>query len=70
VPCTLGETWTPIILLGRGATVGIVVVDGVAAVGSGVAFVDGIDGGSVGGIQASVVGPAQEKYLHNLVTKQ
>ena len=63
--CTLGVTLTPITLLGRGATVGIVVVDGVAVVGSGVAFVDGIDGGSVegGGIQACVVGPAHEKLF-------
>ena len=63
MPCTLGVTRTHITLLGRGATVGgIVVVDGVAFVGSGVSFVDGIDGGSVGvgGIQASVVGPACE----------
>ena len=63
---TPGVTRTPITLLGRGATVGIiVVVDGVAVVGSGVASVDGIDGGSVegGGIQASVVGPAYEKII-------
>ena len=59
---TLGETRTPITLLGRGATV---VVDGVAVVGSEVATVDGIDGGSVegGGIQASIVGSAHEKLL-------
>ena len=65
MPCTLGVTRTPITLLGRGPTVGIVVVDEVAVVGSGVATVDGIDGGSVegGGIQASVAGPAREKLF-------
>ena len=58
-------TQTPITLLGRGATVGIVIVDRVAVVDSGVADVDGIDGGSVegGGIQTSIVGPAHDNII-------
>ena len=61
---TLGVTRTPITLLGSRGRVGTgeVIVDGVAVEGSDVASVDGVDGSSVegGGVQASVVVPAQE----------
>ena len=46
---TLGVTRTPITLLGSGGGVSTVVIDRVVVVGSDVASVDGIDGGSVEG---------------------
>ena len=56
---TLGETRTPITLLGSGSRVGggKVLIDRVAVDDSDVASVDGIDGGSVEGCIVEPVGP-------------
>ena len=57
---TPGVTRTPITLLGGGAGVSTVAIDRVAVVGSDVASVDGIDGGSVEGCVVERVGPVHQ----------